>query len=100
MHEEPTHWSWETLKAEIDRLRSLLEGETDWCSIAKQVETELATLKAERNWLQAENNQLREEIAHWKWEYENVSKFATQYETERDDLRSQLNLKIISSGTP
>lgn len=31
-------------------------------------------------------------IADWKWEYENVCKFATQYEDERDKLSAELKI--------
>lgn len=34
--------------------------------------------------------ELEAERDSWKWEYENVCKFATQYETERDELKVEI----------
>ena len=39
-----------------------------------------------------------EEIAKWKWEYENLCKFANDFEAERDDLQRRLGIAEDALG--
>lgn len=87
--------------AELEAIEKVYHMNRDWIDEAKQKIAELEhsnDMQRERIIeMKAERAEIEKARDHWKWEYENLCKFATAFEEQRDRYRSSLE-KIAGLG--
>lgn len=70
-----------------------VDGPTELFEEIDALRAELADRLTESSFLVSNQAALGKEIDNWKWEYENLCKFTTQYEQELTKVKSELALE-------